>query len=265
MREIKIDEVVYYVPGSWGQLSKKQLIFLATLILSGELSMTEIKLKLLLNCMKAKVTKDVGQGYYIIKTKSHKHVLTSQELAVLTDIFDFLFLVDDVNGVVTIKPDLTNNPFKTIRVFGCKLYGPNDMLDNITYDQYVWLQTWMSQMNSNPGALDKFIGVIYQSKGKKRRYRLVKHMSIKKKTVILWFVMGSLDLMQEIFKYVFEGGTSGTNINVFDNQQRIIDGLAKGDVTKKNQVRKSMLYDAMYVMDEAAKKQKELEKQYKKK
>jgi hypothetical protein len=42
---------------------------------------------------------------------------------------------------------------------------------------------------------------------------------------------------------------SETKGSVFENQMRIINTLANGDVTKKPEVRNSNLYDALYSME----------------
>lgn len=77
----------------------------------------------------------------------------------------------------------------------------------------------------------------------------------------MWFYLGTLSYLSARFPSVLSGGSSdGEDLNVFDNQQRIIDSLAEGDVTKKEQVRESLLYDALYSMEMAAKKMEAMEK-----
>ena len=55
-----------------------------------------------------------------------------------------------------------------------------------------------------------------------------------------------------------KGGGGG---NVFESQQRIIDALAGGDMTKKEAVRQGYLYDALISMDESL-RQREEQKQH---
>ena len=84
------------------------------------------------------------------------------------------------------------------------------------------------------------------------------------KAGILWYIQGSMSFIQMQFPHVFKpSGEDDAIVNVFDYQQRIIDSLAEGDVTKKNQVRQSLLYDALYSMEMAAIRIEKYEKENK--
>ena len=58
------------------------------------------------------------------------------------------------------------------------------------------------------------------------------------------------------FPRVFSGGGSVTG-NVFESQLRLLDSLAKNDMTKKPAVREGLLYDALMTMDESIRMQEE--------
>ena len=57
-----------------------------------------------------------------------------------------------------------------------------------------------------------------------------------------------MEFLAQRFKHCFSGGSKSTG-NSFDTQNRIIDHLAKNDVTKKEIIRKSMLYDVLYTLE----------------
>ncbi len=262
MKTIAIENARYEVPSGWNEISKSQLVELIRLS-EKKISYVELQLKFFLLCIHGCVHDDVVPCMFRIKTPQARHSLFADELASTLHVFDFLF-EEDESGQRSIYPRLLVNHFKKVRVGNRCLYGPNDMLDNITYNQFVWLQTWQSQLNDNPMAIDEFLNVIYTDRSGKQNMRTVRHMPHTVKTGVLWFYLGTLRFLESKFPNVFSGSSSGENMNVFDNQQRVIDSLADGDVTKKNQVRESLLYDALYSMEMAAIRMKEIEKQQKK-
>lgn len=263
MINIRIDNQAYAVPGDWNEMTKEQFIALIRICMDENRTYIEIQLKFFLYCVYGSVRTDLGAGLYEIKTRASRHALFADELAAVLMAFDYLFEVK-ADGSRELSPKLVINHFKSVQC-GCRfLHGPNDALDNITYDEFVWLQTWQSQLNDNPGALDEFINIIYKDRGGNRSLALVRRMSQTAKTGILWFYLGTMHFLEEKFPHVFSG-SGNANVNVFDNQQRIIDSLAEGDVTKKMQVRESLLYDALYSMEMAALRIEEMERESRKK
>lgn len=264
MIKITINNHDYYVPGEWDQMTKLQLLQLAKLTRVCKTTM-EIQLKFFLTCVGGRIDSQIGDAIYIIKIRRQKHVLFSDEITALTSVFDYLFETNE-NGDIALAPKLTINPFKELRSNLKTLIGPNDALDNITYNQFVWLQTYHSLLDdANPHYLDELINIIYKTGKDKHQVKNIKRLDKDVKTVILWFYLGSLDYLSQIFPRVLASGAPSLEleeVNVFDNHQRIIDSLAEGQVTLKPKVRESLLYDALYSMEEAAKRVEEMEKQH---
>ena len=264
MIKINIQESKYQVPASWNEMSKDQFLFLVKLSGRQDLTYVEIQLKFFLYCIHAKVRKDIGNGLFVIKTKLGLHPLFVDELTAVLEVFDYIFEKNEDN-IHIISPKITINHFKHVKCRGRSLRGPGDALENITYEQFVWLQTWQSQLNVDPDAVNHLISILYTNRAKEHEVRTVRRIRKSVKTAILWYIQGTMSFLQLQFPHVF--GTSGDDdkkINVFDYQQRIIDSLAEGDVTKKNQVRQSLLYDALYSMEMAAIRIERQEKEYKK-
>ncbi len=257
MTKITIDDKIYEVPGNWNELSLEQYIALIR-ICDKQLSYVEIQLKFFLHCTYGSVKEHVGYGMFTIKTRKGKHRLFADELASILQIFDYLFVTDS-EGLRELSPKIVINHFKRVKCGCVFVYGPNDAMDNITYNEFVWLQTWQSQLNGTLDAIDELINVIYKTSNGKQNVSNVRRMSKTVKTGILWFYLGTLQFLETKFPHVFSGSDSSGS--VFDNQQRIIDSLAEGDVTKKNFVRESLLYDALYSMEMAAIRMEEMEKQ----
>lgn len=258
MKTLTIQNFTYEVPSDWDDFNQAQLLHLIELV-KNTASATEIQLKMLLFCLPAIIRRDIRNGMYEVRTTKSKHVLFTDELTALLSIFDFLFTEQDGKKVVT--PRLTKNLFKRVRSgTGKRLHGPDDVFANLTYNQFVHLQTHhVALSNDAPDALDNLISVLYRTKKGKHDLKRVQKIDPRVKMAILWNYLGVLDYLQQMFPRVFAPGAPGTG-NVFDNQQRIIDVLAGGDVTKKEEVRESYLYDALYSMEMAAIRIEEQEK-----
>lgn len=257
MKKITIQDTTYEVPGEWDEFTRDQLLYLIRLIRTCK-SEAEITLKLLLFCIKGSIKSSIGPGMHLIKTRASKHVLFVDEVTALLDVFEFLF--EDYEGEKTITPKLTTNYFKKIRSGIRTLIGPNDLLQDITYNQFVHLQTYQAAMVKDPDAIDDLVSVLYKSRKGKQNVKWMKRVKPDIKIATLWFYLGTLAFLEEMFPRVFAGGSKATG-SVYDNQQRIIDVMAGGDVTKKEKVRESFLYDAMYSMEMAAARMEEMERQ----
>lgn len=262
MKKLTINNHDYCVPSSWDTMTKQQLLSLAKITRICKTTM-EIQLKFFLSCVRGRVDSQIGDGVYILKIGRMKHVLFSDEVTVIASSFDWLFETNE-KGESVLAPKLTTNHFKELRSYLHVLHGPGDALDNITYNQFVWLQTYHSILDDRePMYLDELINIIYKTNNGKQQVKNIRRLHPDVKTVILWYYLGTLNYLSERFPNVLNGSGDGDYaVNVFDNQQRIIDSLAEGDVTKKEQVRESFLYDALYSMEMAAIRMQEMEEQH---
>ena len=108
-------------------------------------------------------------------------------------------------------------------------------------------------LQSYPEKINHFVALLYKtSNGEQCTDKKAEKLTTYTKTVILWYYIGSMNFIEGKFPRTFSGtgGTSGGT--VIDNQMRVIDTLAGNDITKKEMVKKSLLYDALYTMEIAA-------------
>lgn len=264
MKKMKIGNNEFNMPASWNEMTAEQLCFLAT-ILKGNVTAVEIKIKMVLFSIGARVrryARSNGDGYAI--TLSNKSIyLDTEQFIQLSVLYDFL-LKEGKNGYeLDIK--LTRNPFPTINSLGEELYGPEDALTNISYGQFIMLQSWQHRMAKDfKKYIDNFLSVIWKpdkfdntDEGNPSLFRPI-DSSIK--IVMCWFYFGSVNFISEKFQRVFPEGDSVHTTDVFDMQQRIVDEMAGGDVTKKDQVKQCMLYDALYTMDMAMEREEKMKR-----
>lgn len=255
MRKITIKGKDYFVPGDWNEMTAEQLCFLAV-ILNQKCTVQEAKLKMLLFCMGVRIRsyhRATGDGY-AVSLPEGKAYLTPEQLTALSAVYDFLFCETGKGYDLDIR--LTKNPFPLYVTNSMALAGPEDGLTNISYGQFIMLQSWQQQLkNDFETALDNFLSVIWKDSmftiSEDGSATWFKDVDPAVKTVMFWFFLGSMRFIQEKFPHVFSGTGEGDGGDVFDMQQRIVDEMASGDVTKKEQVKHCLLYDALYTLEMA--------------
>jgi hypothetical protein len=256
MRKLELNGDVFTLPESWNELTFSQYVFLINLT-SKPASVEEIKLKMLLFCMDAHLNRyrQNGSRRYTIQSRKKRYDFSAEEILPVTGIFDYLFQEKD--GKTIINPLVTKNFFQTAKC-GCRtVYGPAEGMENITYEEFAFLQTYFSMLQSSPEAINQFLSVIYKESNGKSSPAIFNKMTQITKTGILWFYIGCMNFIAGKFPEVFSGGGDSSG-SVFDNQMRIIDSLSGNDLTKKDAVKQAKLYDALYTMEIAAENAKKL-------
>jgi hypothetical protein len=251
MRTLQLNNDIYHLPGTWNELTAEQLLYLINQV-NRRASAEEIKLKLLLFCLPAHVRKyrvTDGSHHFTVISGKRKYHFSAQEIGIICNIFDFLFVEE--NGNISINPMLTRNPFPTVQCDSLTVHGPGDGLQDITYEQFVFLLTYHQQMQTDPNAIHSLLSIIYRPNTGEILPEEMKKMHLAVKTAILWFFLGCIQFISEKFPMTFSGGGTPSG-NIFESQMRVIDALASNDVTKKEAVKNSLLYDALYSLEIAA-------------
>nr|DAX36018.1 MAG TPA: hypothetical protein [Caudoviricetes sp.] len=76
--------------------------------------------------------------------------------------------------------------------------------------------------------------------------------------IMYWYILGSLSCMSAAYPRIFSG-EGKNNGRIFDAQLRLLDSLAQSDMTKKPEIRRGLLLDALYSMDESIRRKEETE------
>ena len=162
-----------------------------------------------------------------------------------------------------VHPELTVNPY---RAFFCrfrKFRGPEDGLLDIRFEQFMHLQHYLDVMNQDPEQINHVLACLWHTSKTFNINRLEKDVSIlshlphRVKMIMYWYIIGSLAYLANGFPRIFSGNGK-SNGRVFDSQMRLLDSLAQSDMTKKPEIKKGFLIDALYTMDESLRKQQEL-------
>lgn len=262
MKHIKLKRRSIAMPENWNELTLQQLFTLAVYGMR-KLTVQRLKVSMLLSSMGARVMKKVGDGEYRLSFGLWRRSVTisADEVTALADGYSFLIArCDDTHHI---DSQLTRDHFTRLRIGGRRFYGPGDILENLTYEQFVWSQTYLQRMQTDPKLFTHLLATLWHT-GKhfdvshvERDARLLSRLPIPTQIVMMWTWEGSLSFIQQKFPRIFSGDGEGSGGNVFESQLRIIDALAGGDMTKKEAVRQGCLYDALVTMDESLRQREE--------
>ena len=259
MKTLQLNDEKYLLPGNWNELTTEQQLFLIKLV-GKNLSAEEIKLKMFLNILNANVhsyNDTDSEMRFIVKIGKLKYDFSAEEIYCITTIFNYLFITDKETGTRSISPMLTKNPFPILKVKGKKLQGAGEGLHDITYEQFILLMTYFSQIQEQPESVNDFIAVLYR---KPAEPKLFNKLSPEIKTALIWYYLGSTAFMAEKFPRTFSGTGTSSGRTVFENQMRVVDTLANNDLTKKQIVKNALLYDALFTLEIAAENSENLKK-----
>lgn len=283
MHTIQINDDTYKLPENWDELTPKQLLYLVKLTQS-DIPVEQVKIYMLLYCLKANVSrhKKIFREYICIKIgqesekvrlrmRKRSYFLLPEEVSTLANIFDYLIRIEDIHYSPTgklyhINPELSVNPYPTIRYQLRKFIGPDDQLLDITFEQFMYMQTYLDAMQSDPQKIDYLLACLWHRKDIfdinriDRDAAILHYLPETKKIIMYWYILGSLTCLAANYPRIFSGESkSAGNNRVFDAQLRLLDSLAQSDMTKKPEVRKGLLIDALYSMDESIRRQEETE------
>ena len=285
MHTIQINDDLYQVPQCWDELKPKQLEYLAR-ISQGKQPVEQLKILMLLYCLKArmkrtpvlmgiKANKIVGsqKERHSVRIGRRVYRLTTEEVSCLADLFGWL-LNSRTMKYTNIKEwyvnsGLTINPYPRLLIRLHRFIGPDDAMMDISFEQYMYLQTYLDAVTSDSGKLEYAIACLWHTNKSfdinrlEHDARLLRRLSAKKKMVIYWYILGSLQCLADSYPRVFSGGNGKIVGNVLDHQLRLLDSLAHHDMTKKESVRKGLFIDALYSMDEQLRIQEEMKERMK--
>ena len=256
MHTIQINDDLYRVPADWDELTTAQLEYLA-LISQGEQPVEQFKLLALLYCLGARI-----DGHGKIRIGKKAYALGADSINRMADVMGWT--LERGKKLYKLTCRRTVNPYPKLQVRRQRLIGPDDNLFDITFEQYMYLQTYMDAANTDSAQLNNVLACLWHTGQRfdinrlEHDARLIHHLRDVTKMVMYWFVLGSIRYLSDSFPRVFnDGGGKGMG-NVFDSQLRLLDSLAAHDMTKKDSVRRGLFLDALYSMDEQLRIQEEI-------
>ena len=263
-------EFDFMLPESMNEMTEKQLIFLSKLVERAD-PIQEIKTQMLLFCMGARLKrKRRKDDFYRVRAKRHTFKMSADQFMEAVKVFDYLF-IEENDGNCFLDVRLTVCPYPSIWIAGLfRFYSPAEALTDIVYDRYVFLETYFDRMQNEPKMVYAFLGAMLRPKEKKfdkdiLRLGLMRLIAPRKVVLFSWFFLGSIRFIKDKFPRIFAGGGSSSNRNssLYDEQQKLLDFIAKADPDKKIRMKYINLYEVLYsldyLMEEAERKKKELD------
>ena len=297
MHTIQIDDDTYQVPADWDELTPDQLRYLARLTRE-EQPIEQLKLLMLLYCLRARVARHPKLWKPLISLKvgsesprvririgRKSYWLTPEEVNLMADQLAWLVTSRETSASKLqrrhnpyakqdyeyyLQPLRTVNPCPVLRIRLHRLKGPDDNLFDITFEQYMYLQTYLDGLAADPAKLDSLLACLWHTG---RRFdinrlehdaRLIRRLPAEVKMMLYWFILGSIQNFADCYPRVFSGGSGKIAGNVLDSQFRLLDSLAAHDMTKKDDVRRGLFIDALYAMDEQLRIQEEMKEKMQK-
>jgi hypothetical protein len=294
MHEVKINDTVLQIPSSWDELTRKQLELVAGMA-SNSFGKDDFKRCLLFYAAGIQVQHLVKRSF-IDRTENLYQVklpdgitanVSAAQIAEITDLFNFLFKINEETEAISIDSQLTVNLIHKFKVNRITYYGPTMKLFNITMSEFIHAETNLNRFVKTKEVkyLDNLIAILYrpsknplrqisnQYNGDRRisfndhkfekRADKIRTLNHTTKIAILYFYQGCQAWYQRKFPHVFKsGGKKAANDLGFLN---LVDALTGGDVTKTDNVRKSYLMDVMVHLERAAIEYEEMEAKLKKK
>ena len=261
----------YSVPSTGNEMETRQLEYLARLLLHRRLSPAEVKVRMLLHCLGARLRRSYIGGKTLLCMGREAWPVDTATMTDLSAAMDFL-TADSGKGRTVCDPALTRQPYPLLRAGGRQLHGAADNLYSLTFGQYMYLLTYLDAASGDPMSLAHALSCVWTSGKTFDIDRAdddadhIRRLPLERQTVMYWFVSGSLSALADQFPRLFGRPVAGGGVmqrmggNVLDRQLRLLDALAGGDVTKKDLVRDGLLMDALYTMDERVRQHEEQER-----
>lgn len=259
MRRIDINGSLLEMPASWDELKAVQLEHLAEIAgmgLNSRAALTDLFVFL----MDARLDKTMDGLYSLRMPDGMKYKLDAWQMDYMVDAIGWMATE---NGTLDLR--LYSNPYGALRIGRRTFFSSKSRMNECVYEQFMYLQFYLKLMEGEKRMLPYVLACVWHSR---KRFdpemvhedaRTLEGLPGKRKTVMLWYILSALGLMQERFPSVFAGKQEG-GANVYEEQMRIVNAMAEGDVTKMEAVRKAPLYDALLAMEESVRQAKEMER-----
>lgn len=275
MRILTLGNENINIPNNWNELTQKQLLWLASVDFNKlDLRMFRFDLFRVITEIKVKKFRVYlhNEYCYRIKYKRKIYLISVNDLTeILEQLFDFLFKkrVEQTKygneTTLYVDSKLYKNLLPYIKKGFRKYYGPADALTNITFEEYIRASVCYNNYvkHNKSDYLDMLIATLYRKTESKQVAKIngdcrvafndntisenalkFKNLSPVIKNAIMLYYSGSSYFLMKRYPEVFSGEGS-PSASLFDNYQKITDALTKYDPTKKEAVRKMLLYDVL--------------------
>ena len=250
-------EIDITLPKSWKELSKKQLLYISTLMLSGNTN-EEIQTKCFFMFAGIKVLKSINNERWLCKCKKGKFIL--QEYEVLSFSKKLSFLTDPITEITPlallagqkhIQPQFRGVTFR--QWFNAENYYQAYLF---TKDEH-YLNCLCAVIYCDPKKFDVKLINRHSRKFNKKSY-------VKRFTVFL-FYSGFKDRLSKEFKHFFQRlNSAGDQVSIAPPKMgeyldNMLHALNLGDITKNTEILNSECWAAFAMLDKVTKENQEMQ------
>lgn len=249
------------MPASWNELNYKQLVKLAWLSVSYPKTEAILRFFFYLNnfhVVKVNATiykSDENLAAWIVRYRLRRFFLTETDLAFIIRTFEKWIY----NGQDAPVSSLYKSVFKNVKLYTGKLIAPADMLSNISYEQYTYIDTHYTKFMQHKqiAELDNFIIAMHTANGifNAEKYQdytpLCDYLTYYEKLVYIWYYMGCRKVLSHFFKYLFDN-KEASDSQAFDpyvSYMKLTSGMAKSPA-EIQAVKNARLWDVFAWLDE---------------
>lgn len=254
MNAFTINNKRFEVPSEWNELTEDQMLRVAKLSLE-RCDAEEVKMLMLIHCLSARVRRSSNSVQ--LKIGDERYYLSAEQYAQLSSAFNWMF---DDNGM----PDCrrTKMPFPAI----AEMKLPGDSLSSLSFEQYAIVSALCS-MDPREVDLPKIISHLVLRKGEKyggddseerqeEREERLKRMKPEQLTCVMMYLLGTIRQIRDTFGHLYPEDSEGSSAqarDLFRENMDLVESLSNGDVTKRDKVRESLMWDVLHSLDEKIK------------
>lgn len=271
MKTIAIDNDNFIVPSKWNDLAPEQVMTLAKLVQQNASYFNiSVKFCLYLLGLKPKLYHPIlvdGESLYYVRGKSNKnkYLLSTAQVHALVKSFSWLFVSHrDESDAITmgVNPLVNYNPVKDIKVRFTKLRGPDDVLGNISWMEFIFAETFLTRYNMTGDIkwLAQFLAVLWrplkdgnilpfeQSKVERQACRTIR-INHNTALVATWFYAGCKAFLAKKYPRALGGSGGGKQSDPFEGYMDLTVTLAKTDKASPDSVLGTNLHFVLKSLD----------------
>ena len=280
------------LPENWNELTADQLLKVCSLVFtSHDPNTLLVQLLLLFSGLKFSTRRDpvmvdVIPHYYLKHNKTKIALISVEDVAFAASPLQFIFTLHNDNPVIESK--LFHNKLPEIKCGRKKLFGPDSALFNISFAEFIKLESLYDQYGkkNDPLTLDAIIAVLYREqdpdnspqspkfsgdirvpfndhlveanekviKGLKPEYKLAIRLFYEG---CRWFIFKG----SKLFPNAFSGDCSDdSGMPAIHEFTKLVNALSNDDATRMEQIRQTRAWDIFYQLEALAQRNKELKK-----
>lgn len=273
MHRITFNSDSYTLPGKWDELTPQQLLAVAKIMLTDS-QWDNIKTRLALYFLGLRVMRrktvmiDSVEHFYVKHGIRKVYLLSAFDLEALGNALSFLTEKPNAEGQRMLRPRVRKQPFASLKIRLRKLTGCADGLTDMLFGEFVFAETYYYRYLTTHDEMwfNRLLAILYRKtkNGKKQEFseetiernaRLFAYLPPYKKLAMRFYYDGCKEFLAAKYPETLGGGGSGKAKDPFEDFHKLTVALASADPTKAEDVRNSLLYDALESFEQSVKKQ----------